>query len=75
MTTPARAWMRLLGSCGVFPGLHVTIKWFGMQGKQSDRGEMRERDDTDALTNAKQILQARWNVADKGFDKSQLCLE
>lgn len=40
-TRPARAWIRLIGTCGVFPGVHVMIKWFGMQGNRSDGGEMR----------------------------------
>lgn len=76
---PAWARIRLLGSCGVFPGVHVMIKWFGMQGNQSDGGEMHERDDTDhsyaALIIGMKTLEARWNGANQGFDKSWMCLE
>lgn len=50
-----------------------------MQGNQSDGGEMHERDDTDhsyaALIIGMKTLEARWNGANKGFDKSWLCLE
>lgn len=70
--------MQLWDTCAIFPGVHVMIKWFGMQESQSDRWDAWERWQRSLIrcsANGTQTLWAKWNCAEKGFDKFWLCLE